>query len=104
MIFEVDASKLATMMTNEVNNALCFQKNVQNFMEDFKDAEDEEYMVQLAKGIAYNKRHITLHLHRAAILLQLVGEFDGADDELDVNTIGAKVTAWKQRFEIKDGE
>ena len=104
MHFEVDANKLTNLLTAEVVAALGFHYNIQNHMEAIEATEEEDYLVGLGKVIAYNKRNLNLHLQRAAILLQLVGEFDEDSDKLEVYAIEAKVAALKKRFGIKEGE
>lgn len=104
MHFEVDANKLTNLLTAEVGAALDFRYNTQNHMEAIEAAEEEDYLVRLGKAIAYNKREMNLHLQRASILLQLVGDFDEDNDKLEVYAIEAKVAALKKRFGIEECE
>lgn len=101
MKYEIDAGKLVNLLNAEITAALDFNYNIQNHMEAIAAADDEDTLVRLGKAIAFNKRHINLHLQRAAVLLQLVDAFDEENDTLDVYALEARVAALAQRFGIK---
>jgi len=98
MKFEIDGNRLLNLLSKEVNNARKFGYNIQNHMQAIEVADDEDYLVRLAKSIAFNKRHMDTHLQRAAILLNLVKDFDEENNKVELESIEAKLVALRQEL------
>ena len=75
----ISTKRFITALDNELRAIRGFEINVKNHMEAMAEATEQDHLVGLAKSIAYNKRHIEIHLARAEALLDLAcfGEPDG---------------------------
>ena len=83
----ITAQQVIAQVNAELEAIDGFQKNIDQHMEALSNAQEEDHMVALAKGIAFNKRWIQIHTERAIAVLTLVGYFKEDHDEPTLEVI-----------------
>ena len=83
----ISAQGLIAQVNAELEAVEGFQKNIDQHMNALSNAQEEDRIVALAKGIAFNKRSIQIHTERANAALTLVGCFDENRDEHTLEVI-----------------
>ena len=91
MKMTVDTKDLIRKVEGELEHMRSFQRNITDHVATMLEAEDEDHIVSLARGIAFNKRLENTTLVRISAWLELVGLIDEENEIINVDVIEEKL-------------
>ena len=80
MILYIEIDKLLRMIEQEIEYAEAHMGNVDKLLRRLSEAEDRDFLITLASGIADNRNMMNVPLQRAAIVLELTGLLSPKED------------------------
>lgn len=80
MILYVEMDKLLWMIEREIQCADAHMSNVDKLLKRLSEAEDRDFLITLASGIADSRSMMNVPLQRAAVLLELTGLLSPEED------------------------
>ena len=88
-IFEIDRSRLLTLVRQELETSQSFQKNIDGAVEHFLT---NPYNAQgFTDGVRFNHECLRVYLNRAAAMLELIGCFDSENESADYPTLSRRL-------------
>ena len=91
MKMTIDPKDLIWKIEEELEHMRSFQRNIMDHVATMLEAEDEDHIVNLAKGIAFNKRLENITFVRISAWLALVGLYDEGNEIITVDVIEEKL-------------
>lgn len=96
-IFEIDRDRLLTLVRQELETSLNFQRNIDGAVEHFLT---NPYNAQgFTDGVRFNHECLRVYLNRAAAMLELIGCFDAENDTADYPTLSRRLDELSNREE-----
>lgn len=96
-IFEIDRSRLLTLVRQELETSQSFQKNIDGAVEHFLT---NPYNAQgFTDGVRFNHECLRVYLNRAAAMLELIGCFDSENESADYLALSRRLDELSNREE-----
>ena len=91
MKITIDPKDLVRKIERELEDIQSFRCNIMDHMTTMLEADDEDHILSLAKGIAFNKRLENITFVRISAWLELVGFYDEGNEIITVDVIEEKL-------------